>query len=43
MIGDRADRDGLAARRAGVDVILRSKPVDGYVTFMSFDDPIFDE
>jgi FMN phosphatase YigB (HAD superfamily) len=40
MIGDRAERDGEAARSAGVDVLLRCAPVSGYSTFRSFtDDP----
>lgn len=43
FIGDRAERDGEAADRAGVTCILRStKPIPGYRTFSRFDDPIFD-
>ena len=42
LIGDRADRDGLAARRAGAHALIRSdKPVDGWRTFSRFDDPVF--
>lgn len=42
MIGDRADRDGGAARRAGVRVLLRSrKPIEGWTTFARYDDPVF--
>jgi putative hydrolase of the HAD superfamily len=42
MIGDRADRDGAAARRAGVPVLIRSsKPLVGWQTFHRYDDPIF--
>ncbi|WP_313807414.1 HAD family hydrolase [Sphingobium sp.] len=35
MIGDRADRDGEAARRAGVRALIRGRD------FRHFDDPIF--
>jgi HAD superfamily hydrolase (TIGR01549 family) len=38
LIGDRAERDGAAARRAGVAVLLRSKAVPGYHCVESFDD-----
>jgi putative hydrolase of the HAD superfamily len=42
MIGDRADRDGLAARRAGAwPLIMSSKPIEGWQTFARFDDPMF--
>lgn len=42
MIGDRADRDGEAARRAGVRALLRSrKPIEGWTTFARYDDPVF--
>ena len=42
MIGDRADRDGAAARRAGVPVMLRSsRPVPGYLSFSRYDAPVF--
>jgi phosphoglycolate phosphatase len=42
MIGDRADRDGAAASRLGVPVLLRSEtPVQGYRTFRSYDGPEF--
>ena len=42
MIGDRAERDGLCARRAGVRALLRaSKPVEGWQTFKRYDDPLF--
>ena len=40
LIGDRDERDGAAARRAGTACLLRStKPVG---TFARFDDPMFD-
>jgi putative hydrolase of the HAD superfamily len=43
LIGDRDERDGAAARRAGTACLLRSrKPVPGVGTFTRFDDPIFD-
>ena len=42
VIGDRAERDGLAARRAGARaLIISSKPLQGWQTFASFDDPVF--
>lgn len=42
MIGDRADRDGMATRRAGARaLIMSSKPIEGWQTFSGFDDPIF--
>jgi FMN phosphatase YigB (HAD superfamily) len=42
LIGDRPDRDGLAARRAGVRAMIRSRrPLPGWQTFASFDDPLF--
>jgi HAD superfamily hydrolase (TIGR01549 family) len=42
LIGDRPDRDGLAARRAGVRAIIRSpRPLPGWQTFARFDDPLF--
>lgn len=42
FIGDRADRDGVAGRRAGVRVLIRSsKPIDAFQTFKTFHDPLF--
>jgi FMN phosphatase YigB (HAD superfamily) len=42
LIGDRAERDGSAAHRAGVRTLIRSsKPIEGYQTFATFDDPLF--
>lgn len=42
LIGDRADRDGLAARRAGTKALIKSsRPIDGFQTFVRFDDPLF--
>lgn len=42
VIGDRAERDGLAARRAGARALIRSaKPIEGWQTFTRFDDPVF--
>lgn len=42
MIGDRADRDGEAARRAGAGALIRSaRAIPGYLTFRAFDDPVF--
>jgi HAD superfamily hydrolase (TIGR01549 family) len=43
LIGDRAERDGEAARRAGAYCLLRSeKPIPGWRSFARFDDPVFD-
>lgn len=42
MIGDRPERDGAAAQRAGVPVLIRStKPVAGFPGFADFNDPLF--
>jgi putative hydrolase of the HAD superfamily len=43
FIGDRADRDGVAGRRAGVRILIRSsKPIETFQTFKTFHDPLFD-
>jgi HAD superfamily hydrolase (TIGR01549 family) len=43
FIGDRADRDGAAGRRAGVRILIRSsKPIETFQTFKTFHDPLFD-
>lgn len=42
LIGDRVERDGFAAQRAGAQALLRAKkPIEGWRTFRRFDDPIF--
>jgi FMN phosphatase YigB (HAD superfamily) len=42
LIGDRADRDGAAAKRAGAWPLVKSaKAIDGWQTFARFDDPLF--
>lgn len=42
LIGDRVERDGEAARRAGAACLLRSATdVEGVRTFTRFDDPVF--
>jgi HAD superfamily hydrolase (TIGR01549 family) len=42
MIGDRLDRDGEAAFRAGASLLLRSKrTAPNVATFRRFDDPVF--
>ena len=42
LIGDRADRDGLVARRAGARALIRSsKAIEGWQTFAGFDDALF--
>jgi FMN phosphatase YigB (HAD superfamily) len=42
VIGDRVDRDGLVARRAGAQALIRSsKPIEGWQTFAGFDDALF--
>lgn len=42
LIGDRVDRDGHAAQRAGAHALIRSsKPIPGWRTFARYDDPVF--
>jgi FMN phosphatase YigB (HAD superfamily) len=42
LIGDRAERDGLVARRAGARALIRSsRPIEGFQTFGRFDDALF--
>jgi FMN phosphatase YigB (HAD superfamily) len=42
VIGDRVDRDGLAAQRAGAQALIRSsRPIEGWQTFARFDDALF--
>ena len=42
LIGDRAERDGLAARAAGARVLLlSSQPIDGWQTIVRYDDVLF--
>ena len=42
LIGDRVERDGLAARAAQVRSLIRSaRPIDGWDTFRRYDDPLF--
>lgn len=42
LIGDRVERDGLAARAAGAHVLLRAaRPIDGWQTVTRYDDPLF--
>jgi len=42
LIGDRVDRDGLAAARAGARCLIRSSaPRKGWTTFARYDSPIF--
>jgi putative hydrolase of the HAD superfamily len=42
LIGDRTDRDGLVARRAGARALIRSsKTIEGWQTFARFDDALF--
>ena len=42
LIGDRADRDGAAAKRAGAWPLIKSdKPMKDWQTFATFDDAIF--
>jgi len=43
FIGDRADRDGVAAQRAGVRILIKSSiPIDAFQTFKTFHDSLFD-
>ena len=42
MIGDRFDRDGVAASRAGMRALIRAgRPHPDYGTFRAYDDPVF--
>jgi putative hydrolase of the HAD superfamily len=42
LIGDREERDGEAARRAGVHALIRSsKPSSDFRTFKNYADPVF--
>lgn len=42
LIGDRPERDGLAARAANVRVLIRSqKLIDGWQTFTRYDETLF--
>jgi putative hydrolase of the HAD superfamily len=42
FIGDRAERDGLVARRAGARALIRSsRPIEGFQTFARFDNSLF--
>jgi putative hydrolase of the HAD superfamily len=42
LIGDRPERDGLAAQAANVRaLILSRKPINGWQTFNRYDDPLF--
>jgi len=42
VIGDRPDRDGLAAHAAGAKALIRSsRPIAGWQTFARYDDPLF--
>lgn len=42
MIGDRFDRDAVAASRAGMRALIRSgKPHPDYGAFRAYDDPVF--
>jgi len=42
LIGDRANRDGEAARRAGAMALIRSSaPVDGWRSFARYDEALF--
>lgn len=42
MIGDRPERDGLAAQAANVRALIRSrKPLNGWQTFGRYDGPLF--
>lgn len=42
LIGDRLDRDGAAAVRAGVTPLIRTaKSIAGWRTFATFEDAVF--
>lgn len=42
LIGDRTERDGIAAHRAGIQCLIRSpRPKPGWQTFVNYNDPLF--
>lgn len=42
VVGDRVDRDGLAAQRAGAQALIRSsRPIEGWQVFARYDDTLF--
>lgn len=42
LVGDRIERDGAAARRAGVTALIRSdRPLDGWLHFSTYSDALF--
>jgi len=42
LIGDRIERDGAAARRAGATALIRSaRPLDGWLHFSTYSDALF--
>jgi len=42
LIGDRADRDGVVARRVGAHALIKSsRPIEGWQTFVGYDDALF--
>lgn len=42
LIGDRIERDGAAARRAGATALIRSaRPLDGWLHFPTYSDALF--
>lgn len=44
LVGDRADRDGIAGQRAGVRVLIRSsRPISTFQTFKTYHDPLFEQ
>ncbi|MFK0162473.1 HAD family hydrolase [Rhizobium sp. NPDC090279] len=43
MIGDRKERDGLAARRAGAACLIRApRETAGWLSFKDYSDPVFE-
>lgn len=41
LIGDRFERDGVTAQRAGTRFLIRTARTEGNTTFARFDDPVF--
>lgn len=42
LLGDRVERDGIAAQRLGVRALIRSpKPITGWQTYASYNDALF--
>lgn len=41
VIGDRVEREGVAARRVGAHALIRGRQTPGWTTFQTYHDPLF--